>query len=343
MTKKLKIVMLSTFGSLTVAGLAAGSIIGGIGVISDSDSKVNQNSSIVVQSQKDKGFKFNLERQTYSIRNGTDIRNSAYKLKIMENTNREGTIFLINDNGERLQETVVRPGDLIRVGFTTNKGYEHYTIRELKLYGADENHFVPSREDGKNKGQFLIQLPTVEESIDPTTGNSWLYKENVDIKLVPSFIVSNIGQGNTDVEWEHGAYQDSLNGYVYQMTEDSTWSSLKGNLYETFENKDKTEPIDIYFYLNGHTLTIDEDITGDNYFPSGWNINFYNNRSDTKDKEHGWGKITASNQSGYDVKINGSVTFGYGVEHSYIIGTNGIKILQPGNEQYNTIITNRPK
>lgn len=271
-------------------------------------------------------FQFKLTKQ---LARSADNTETKYLLEINGNTKKEGVIYLVDGNNIQTNQLMVSPGQTITVGVTLNEGYENYTVRELKVFGADKNHFVPSKQVEGQKNLFQVTLPTIEQSTN-LDGTNWLYDENTPINVIPTFIKAAVGN---KVEWEHGAFYGDLNGYVYELKMDSTWSQIESDLYnQAFENEDKTDPINIYFYLNGHTLTIDKDVNGALGVKSGWCLNFYNNKYMTEDKEFGYGEVTASVAQGFNFDVKGAIGFGPSVKFKYLT-TSGtaIKIL-PSND-----------
>lgn len=256
-----------------------------------------------------------------------DSTNKTYKIKIEDNNNKEGKIYLVDSSNKSVDELSFNPGETIKIGVNLNKGYETYTVRDLKIYGLSENIFVPTKKDTTNNYTFLATMPNYDDTIDKETGNSWFYDENTDIKVIPSFIVQSIGNNNNQVDWEHGAFADSLNGYVYEMQSDMTFSDAKQEIYQVFENKNIDYPIDIYFYLNGHTITLDNNVV-DFDILSGWGLHFYNNKTDslTSDGKYGEIKVSSKLQTSL-VPISGALYLGSSVKFKHYATTDGVKFV----------------
>ena len=284
------------------------------------------------------GYKFNLEKKQNTL--SDDQAQTTYVLKIKENNKPEGTIKLVNPSDQSLvDELEFAAGDVISVRIQMNEGYQDYTARELKLFNVkNPNVSLASKQDENDKTLFTIQTPDYASTLDPKTGESWLYNGE-EISIVPTFIKASIGEGDNQVDWEHGAYQDSLNGYVFEMTEDIKWSEAKDQIYKTFENDDPTKPIDVYFYLNGHNLILDTDELNLD-IPKGWGLNIFNNKYDTKTDEslpnagakYGEIKVEGENKTvpGKSfLKINGYLALGRSIKFNQYATTHGVVFYNP--------------
>lgn len=284
------------------------------------------------------GYKFNLEKKQNTL--SDDQAQTTYVLKIKENNKPEGTIKLVNPSDQSLvDELEFAAGDVISVRIQMNEGYQDYTARELKLFNVkNPNVSLASKQDETDKTLFTIQTPDYASTLDPKTGESWLYN-GAEISIVPTFIKASIGEGDNQVDWEHGAYQDSLNGYVFEMTEDIKWSEAKDQIYKTFENDDPTKPIDVYFYLNGHNLILDTDELNLD-IPKGWGLNIFNNKYDTKTDEslpkagakYGEIRVEGNNKKvpGKSfLKINGYLALGRSIKFNQYGTTDGVVFYNP--------------
>ncbi|WPL39845.1 hypothetical protein [Malacoplasma iowae] len=217
-----------------------------------------------------------------------------------------------------------------------NDGYENYTVRDLKVYGSNENHFVPSKNVDGQTNTFKVKMPKYNDTLD-LSGESWLYAEGTAIKVIPTFIKSSIG---TDVNWEHGAYYDDLNGYVYNVKQDSNWSTLWSNLYSTIPNEDITNPINIYIYLQGHKITLDEENVQLDV-PSGWSLNFMNNKYDSiQDGKYGELYVPTGKKSKFTFK--GTITLGSSVKYNSINSGDGVTFIDFDNTSWYGTIKNDP-
>ncbi|KFB07948.1 hypothetical protein [Malacoplasma iowae] len=262
----------------------------------------------------------------------------AYQIKLINNQQKEGTIYFVTPSGLRTDTINFQPGDEIKLLFDPNKGYEGYTVREFKITGASESHFVPTKNDKENKRQFIAKMPEYKDTIDELTNKSWLYSDDsTPITINPSFIIADIGQNGETVEWEHGAFMEVVNGYVYNLNADTKLSEILTK-YEAFKNDNITNPINLFFYLNGHKLILDTNLLSkdaDKYAPSGWNLAFYNNSSDSATKEGKYGSIvldesynnswTSANVGRFEFK--GVMSFGRSVNYRYVTMSNGIQFL----------------
>ena len=277
------------------------------------------------------GYKFSITEKTSTLAADSDVK--TYTLKIEGNDKKEGSIKLIDKSGNSVDELEFSPGDEIKVKITLNPGFEEYTARELKLFNVkNPNISLASKQDESDKTLFTIQTPQYNDTLDPKTGESWLYNGE-QISIVPTFIKASIGEGDNQVDWEHGAYQDSLNGYVFDMTEDIRWSEAKNDIYKTFENDDPTKPIDVYFYLNGHNLILDTDVLSLD-IPKGWGLNIFNNKYDTKTEDGKYGEIKVEGENktvpGKSfLKIHGYLALGRSVKFNQYGTTDGIVFYNP--------------
>ncbi|WPL40127.1 hypothetical protein [Malacoplasma iowae] len=263
----------------------------------------------------------------------------SYQIELTNNQQKEGTIYFVTHDGKTTTNTInFQPGDDIKLLFEPNRGYEGYTVREFKITGANKSHFVPTKNDKENKRQFIASMPEYEDTIDKLTNKSWLYSEDsTPITINPSFIIADIGQNGETVEWEHGAFMEVVNGYVYNLNADTKLSEILTK-YEAFKNDNIENPINLFFYLNGYNLILDRNLTkaeADKYAPSGWNLAFYNNSSDSATKEGKYGSIvlddsydknwTNANVGRFEFK--GVMSFGRSVNYRYVTMSNGIQFL----------------
>ena len=285
------------------------------------------------------GYKFSITEKTSTL--AADSTEKVYTLTIQENNKPEGTIKLVDPSTGNLVDSLdFKPGDTISVKIELNPGFEEYTARELKLFNVkNPNVSLASKQDETDKKLFTIQTPQYSDTLDPKTGESWLYN-GAQISIVPTFIKASIGVGDNQVDWEHGAYQDSLNGYVFDMDKDIKWSEAKDQIYKTFENDDPTKPIDVYFYLNGHKLILDTDELKLE-IPKGWGLNIFNNKYDTKTdvNEHPnsdqYGEIEVIAGEGKTVngksflRINGYLALGRSVKFNQYGTTDGVVFYNP--------------
>lgn len=275
------------------------------------------------------GYKFSLIEKATTF--STDPSQAKYLLRIEDNIKDEGVIQLFDPaTGETFNEMEITPGDTINIRIQMNQGYEDFTARELKLFNVNNpNISVASKQDATDKTHFTIELPTYDRTLDPETGQSWLYN-GAQISIVPSFIKASIGSNGNQVDWEHGGYQDSLNGYVFNMTADIKWSEVKGKIYETFKNDDPTKPIDVYFYLNGYDLILDEDILALD-IPMGWGLNIFNNKYDRPNDDGKFGEIKVPGKTAPGksyLEINGYLALGRSVKFSKYTETHGVVFIQ---------------
>lgn len=291
------------------------------------NSSNNKITSITTASQS---YSFSLQAaETTESGASTNPATAEYKIKIQKNTNVEGKVHLLDKDGKKVEELTFKPGDKITVEMELNTGYGNYTVRDLNVRGASENVYIPSKNVDGNKNKFEIQMPEYADTLDPLTNTSSIYSVGKEFSITPTFIKESIGvEDDKKVNWEHGAYADSLNGYVYDMSDNLTWSSLKDGLYKTFENKDITNPIDVYIYLHGHNLTLDT-ATVDLGIESGWAIHIYNNKTDSKestvkDSKDGYGEIIVPADKQAKVSVKGSITLGSSVKFKFIPSTDGI-------------------
>lgn len=256
----------------------------------------------------------------------------TYKMVIEQTNATEGTVSIVDKTGAKVSSIEFVPGETIKFEFTPNKGYERYTVREFNITGATPNHFVPTKNDPENKNMFIAKMPTYDETVDKMTGKSWLYAPGVQITVKPSFIIENIGINGSNVNWQHGVFFESLNGYAFSFDKDMKWSEIEQK-YMTFENKNTDRPIDLYFFLNGHTLTIDKNISPEEvnkFAPNGWNLLFYNNGTDSKG-ENGYGTITIdpnmSEETTGHFRVNSIITLSRSINFRMVPRTDGIQFL----------------
>lgn len=235
-----------------------------------------------------------------------------------------------------------KPGETIQIGIKLNEGYEKYTARELKIFGKNENIFIPTLKLEGQTNMFKAEMPNFENTLDKETGESWLYDNNVPIKVIPSFIQESIGTNGSKVEWEHGAFYNSLNGYVYEMKADTIWTDATAKIYETFKNENITNPIYVYFYLNGSNLTFNVDrINLD--VPSGWALHFYNNKFDRRTENGKYGEIFIDESKEAVLPISGSVTMGSSVKFKLVHYTIGVKFINYSNKSWVEYVDNDPE
>lgn len=277
----------------------------------------------------------------------------SYKMTIQNNEQKEGTIYFVVDGKFTTDTITFKPGDKITLRFEANKGYENYTVRDFKISGANESYYVPTKNDASDKRQFIAEMPKYEDTIDKLTGNSWLYAGDTPITINPSFIISDIGKNGQTVEWTHGAYMEAINGYVYSFDKDTKFSELLTK-YAAFKNDERENPINLFFYLNGYNLIMDANVTkelAEKYAPSGWNLAFFNNSTDSVAKNGKYGSIVLDDS--YDGKwtnanvgrftFNGTMTFGRSLNYRYVNMSDGVQFLNMTDKSISGSIVNEAK
>ncbi|WPL40371.1 hypothetical protein [Malacoplasma iowae] len=277
----------------------------------------------------------------------------SYKMTIQNNEQKEGTIYFVVDGKFTTDTITFKPGDKITLRFEANKGYENYTVRDFKISGANESYYVPTKNDASDKRQFIAEMPKYEDTIDKLTGNSWLYAGDTPITINPSFIISDIGENGQTVEWTHGAYMEAINGYVYSFDKDTKFSELLTK-YAAFKNDERENPINLFFYLNGYNLIMDANVTkelAEKYAPSGWNLAFFNNSTDSVAKNGKYGSIVLDDS--YDGKwtnanvgrftFNGTMTFGRSLNYRYVNMSDGVQFLNMTDKSISGSIVNEAK
>lgn len=311
----------------TAAGVAPVLINNALQSSQSVGSQNNSNSASKVTSIKTSSESYSLSvEKVDSTEDNKDAATAEYKIKINNASTTEGKVEFVKDDGTKVDELTFKPGDTLKVVMTLNAGYEKYTVRDLNVRGSSQNVWIPSKNDPNNKNQFLIEMPKYENTLD-LEGKSSIYEVGTPFTITPTFIQESIGVDNNKVDWVHGAFADSLNGYVYDMSSDLTWSSLKSDLlYKTFENKEITNPIDVYIYLHGHNLTLDKELI-DLGIQSGWSIYIYNNKTDSKDANNGYGEIVVPENTLAKVDVKGSIVLGGAVKWKFIPSVDGIKFI----------------
>ncbi|EGZ30828.1 hypothetical protein [Malacoplasma iowae] len=334
MSSRIKKIFLG--GLLATASI--GAIVGvSVGLNSNTTTSVgtsnNNGSHTITQTIVSKdGYSLSIQARTTAT-NPDEVK---YVAIIDQNNKKEGVIYFVTKDGEQSQELEFQPGDELTIKAIMNDGYENYTVRDLKVYGSNENHFVPSKNVDGQTNTFKVKMPKYNDTLD-LSGESWLYAEGTAIKVIPTFIKSSIG---TDVNWEHGAYYDDLNGYVYNVKQDSNWSTLWSNLYSTIPNEDITNPINIYIYLQGHKITLDEENVQLDV-PSGWSLNFMNNKYDSiQDGKYGELYVPTGKKSKFTFK--GTITLGSSVKYNSINSGDGVTFIDFDNTSWYGTIKNDP-
>lgn len=281
---------------------------------------------------------------SFSLKSKTNVEKSSneYVLSIDGNTKKEGVIFLIDKDNNQTNELSFAPGETIKIGIQLNEGYEKYTARELKIFGKNKNIFVPTLKVEGETNVFKAEMPKYENTLDKETNESWFYDENTVVQILPSFIQESIGANDSKVEWEHGAFYNTLNGYVYELKADTTWTDATQKIYETFNNEDITNPIDVYFYLNGFNLTFNVDSINLDV-PSGWALHFYNNKFDKKAENGKYGEIFIDESKQAILPISGSVTMGSSVKFKLVHYTIGVKFINFSDKSWIGYVDNDPE
>lgn len=287
---------------------------------SNSSNNVNKVTSIKTSSE---AYSLSVEKVD-SGENSVDPSKAEYTIKINQSSSKEGKVEFVKD-GKKVSELTFKPGETLTVEMTLNEDYQNYTVRDLNVRGSSQNVWIPSKNNPDNKNQFLIEMPKYENTLD-LEGKSSIYEVGTPFTITPTFIQESIGTEGNKVDWEHGAFADSLNGYVYNMEDNLTWSLLKDNLYKTFENKEINNPIDVYIYLHGHNLTLDKELV-DLGVESGWSIHIYNNKTDSKDATNGYGEIIVPDGLLAKVGVKGSIVLGGAVKWKFIPSYDGIKFI----------------
>lgn len=335
--------MIKKFKKIFLGGLLATASIGAITGVAVSLTTNSNSTSVVDKTNENKNptFQTVVSRDGYSLsiktkEVQTNPEQTTYIATINQNNKKEGAIYFVTNDNQQEQQLEFKPGDTLRIKAVMNEGYENYTVRELKVFGADENHFVPSKNVENSKDEFTITMPSFADTLD-LSGKSWLYAENTPIQVIPTFIKSSIG---TNVDWEHGAYYDDLNGYVYNVTQDSNWSTLWNNLYTTMPNEDITNPINIYIYLQGHKITMDESVVNLDV-PSGWSLNIMNNKYDSMENGK-YGELYVPENSQSKLSFKGAITLGGSVKFNTINSTDGVIFINFDNTAWIGNIKNDP-
>ena len=101
-----------------------------------------------------------------------DKNATTYQIKLINNEQKEGTIYFVTESGLKSDSIDFHPGQEIKLLFEPNRGYEGFTVREFKITGASQSHFVPTKNDKDNKRQFIASMPKYEDTIDKLTGKS---------------------------------------------------------------------------------------------------------------------------------------------------------------------------
>lgn len=313
-----------------------------------SGSSSSNGSTIKTTVTSSQGYSFTLMSATQDETAKTDPATAEYKITINDGTITEGEVFLIDNNGNQVKSLDFKPGDKLTVEMKLKEGYQDYTVRDFNLTGKDPSIFIPSKNDPTNKNKFIIQMPEYNDTVNQETGKSDIYYEGNAFTIRPTFIKESIGTTGNNVNWQHGAFADSLNGYVYDLSGNLTWSTLKDNLYKTFENKEINNPIDVYIYLHGYNLTLDTKEV-DLGIDSGWAIHIYNNKFDNKESEiksgmnaDGYGEIKVPANQEAHVGVKGSIALGSGVKYKFIPWSDGIAFISYNDTRWIGYQSNDP-
>lgn len=297
-----------------------------------SGSSSSNGSTIKTTVTSSQGYSFTLMSSTEEgDKSAITPATATYTIKIEQSKIKEGQVHFIKDD-KKVDTITFNPGDKIILEMDLNTGYEKYTVRDFNLTGNDPSIFIPSKNVDGQKNRFEIQMPTYDETVNQLTGKSDIYYEGNAFTIRPTFIQESIGNADYNVNWQHGAFANSLNGYVYDLTSDMKWSDVQTSLYTTFENKDITNPIDVYIYLHGYDLTLDKDQI-DLGIKSGWAIHIYNNKTDSKETSNtkngsdGYGEIKVPENKEAHVAVGGSIALGSGVKYKFVPWSTGIAFI----------------
>lgn len=271
----------------------------------------------------------------------------SFKVKFYDES--VGKIYFLNESSEKIDsnEIKVKPGETIQVAFDNEEEYSDFTVRDFFVRGKYENHYIPSKQTSK-PNVFEIKLPTIEESTYKDTNENWFYgkDDSTIISMSPTFIEKSVGN---KVDWKHSAFSDALNGYKYELTKDSKWSEIKEDLWlNATENLNFDYPIDIYFYLNGHKLIIDEEIEAPLSVKKGWALHLYNNSTMTAENGK-YGEIAVDTEKSiknpWELKIGvqGSIHLGAAVKFKYINSVDGIVFLNHDDNRFIGTFSNNPE
>lgn len=288
-------------------------------------------------------FNFTIQRHSSSeVSSVASQESKTYTIKISDDSKTtDAEIFFLDETGKETKEATFSPGSDIKVTVKFSeekqKTAEKLTVRDLFVSGVNKNHFVKTEK--QNDTTYIIKMPQEKNALN-MDGTSWLYKEGTQIDVKATYIKESIGE---NTKWTHGAFFD-LNGYVHKLDKDVTWSTIKEKIYTTFDNStDKTNPIDVYVYLNGHTLTIDEKIE-DKYLPSGWALHIYNSDKDSSfklDESVTAGKVIGVDQNS-TITIKGSLHLGRNVTYNAVHTEDGIRFLpEKADSSWTGILANK--
>lgn len=246
-----------------------------------------------------------------------------------------GELYFYNENGKLVDEINVIPGQNISLYVKLNQNYENFVVQKVEFFGPNSNNYVLASNETENN--FIVKLPSIEESTNIDRSN-WLYNNNVVLKITPTLVESS----NTLVG--DLGFDDTHNRYVFSMDRDIDWSEVelqfKSMLSGTKINSDN--PIDVYFYLNGHTLNIDKSVVIPNIASCGWSLHFYNNENDVIDDNNGFGKITVSYGVKAKMEYYGAIYFGRSIEYKYMPINKGVQFLNINNDSWHFSFENIP-
>lgn len=342
---RIKTALLGSLVATSIVGL--GAAIGTYFVNKINQSAKNYNSSlsndsrIVLSQTIHNSFSVTIEKQLAS-----DETEASYKMEIKQDPSiKEASIYFIGTNNEQKQVLTIKPGETVKLGVKFNDDVTHgdkYTVRDLFIYGKDSSHFVSSTKN--NDGTYSVKMPTEAEA-KMQDGESWLYEANTPIVVSATFIKESIGKSTT---WTHGAFHNDVNGYVYNFSKDTKWSEVKDTIYRTYENKNPNDPINIFLYLHGFNLVIDEPITSE-FVSSGWSLHIYNNAFDVAEQTRlnadnkGYGAILpGADLSKATIDIKGSLHLGNAVKYVSATTSLGVRFFAQVEPGYVGLFVNDP-
>lgn len=289
---------------------------------------VNLNQTKAEIFAKDLNFTIQKHSSVTLATSDSEKQETHYTITILDesSTDKASIYFIVGKNDEgviKSQTITFTPGTEVKLGLELKeidgvKEQDRLTIRDLLVWGVNENHFVKTQKN--EDGTYSILMPKEEDAKDQD-GNDWLYGQNQKINVKATYIKQAIGD---ETKWEHGAYLGDLNGYVYNLKNNTNWSDVKNSIYRTFINENKESPIDVYIYLQGFTLNIDEKVT-DSFIPSGWALHFHNNAEDKATKDNKFGVLTSSTSDSVDIK--GTLHLGRSIKFNMISTSEGVRIL----------------
>lgn len=261
-----------------------------------------------------------------------DLYTKKASFKFFTNNNHDSNwkIYFNQENKKNYSFIETSAGEFISFGIDVSDEYKNnYLFKEIKIINQNSNVDIPVNIIDKEKLIFQLYLPSINEFKNLDMFNNF-YSELSIIKFIPSFEKIN-------KPIDKSSFINEFNALKYELKSNEKWSEIKNNLL-LFNNKNSNnnEPLNIFLYLNGFELLIDqEDISQDLQIKKNVTLNIFNFNSFISKLASKNGSISVDPKvKKSNLKIEGVIQFAEDVNYNYIISSDGIAFLNLNDNSY---------